>query len=151
MPYQGAPPPRAAPAAARYVPTGGAAPQPVFVGPPPPYMPSGTASPAYPQPGYQPPAYPQPGYGYPDPYSGGMPYGMPYGGMSYGGSMYGYDPYGGYYPSPMASYGYGYPSYGGGLLGMFGRLLGNGPLDDELTPEEEQVIRYFYHAMKRAR
>jgi hypothetical protein len=107
-----------------------------FIQPAPPYRgpPGYPPSPSYPAP---PPSY---GYGYPDPY--------------YGGSPYGYDPYGygGYPPMMPPPYGYGYPGYyggGGGLFGMLGRLIGNGPFDEELTPEEECALRQFYEVLRR--
>jgi len=92
----------------------------------------------YPSTGYPVPSYYGPGYGVPDPY--------------YGGSPYGYDPYGYGGPSPFLPqpYGYGYPGYfAGEVIRMLGGLTGNGPLDEELTPEEEYAIRQFYQVLKR--
>ena len=96
-----------------------------------------------PMPPQMPPGYPYPGgYGYPDPYAGSAPY-DPYG-------------YGGYYPPTPPSYGYGYGygypgSYGGGFMGFLGSLLGNGPLDGDLSPEEEYALRRFYHVLMHQR
>lgn len=136
----------------RVAPSVGSTPAPPAIRPAPGYVPApGYSSvpgysvppPGYPSGGYSvpPPGYPS-GYGYPDPYAGGTPY-DPYG-------------YGGYYPPAPPSYGYGYgygypSSYGGGFMGFLGSLLGNGPLDGELSPEEEYALRRFYHVLMHQR